>query len=217
MVASGNVYQSRQAMCGSLPGGLSPNNPGFKLNNPFTDGAQTMNYVTKFSLAGLFLAFALSGCGTTGDTGSGGAPVESRDSSQVVPVEAGNTQTRGLPRELTDPNSILSKRSVYFDLDKYNISEQYRVLVNAHAKFLTEHRQFRILIQGNTDERGSREYNLALGQKRAEAVRRALTLLGARDTQIEAVSLGEEKPACTAATEDCYAQNRRGDLQYPTR
>ncbi|GHT83237.1 peptidoglycan-associated lipoprotein [Betaproteobacteria bacterium] len=120
-------------------------------------------------------------------------------------------------KELDDPSSILYKRSVYFDFDRYDINPQYRPLVEAHASFLSKHPELSIQIAGNTDERGSREYNLALGQKRAEAVRRALVLLGARDSQIEAVSLGEEKPACTAATEECYAQNRRGDLQYPAK
>jgi peptidoglycan-associated lipoprotein len=72
----------------------------------------------------------------------------------------------------------------------------------------------KMLIQGNTDERGSREYNIALGQKRADAVRQALTLLGAKEVQIESVSLGEEKPRCTEATESCFAQNRRGDMLY---
>jgi peptidoglycan-associated lipoprotein len=115
---------------------------------------------------------------------------------------------------LTDPNSILSKRSVYFDFDRYDIRPEFRPLVEAHARFLVRHPERHIMIQGNTDERGSREYNLALGQKRADAVRRALTLLGARDSQIEAVSLGEEKPRCTEASESCYAENRRGDIRY---
>ena len=91
---------------------------------------------------------------------------------------------------------------------------EYKDLVTAHAKFLTENRQFKMLIQGNTDERGSREYNLALGQKRADALRKMLTLLGAKDEQIEAVSLGEEKPKSQGADEQSYAQNRRDDMLY---
>jgi peptidoglycan-associated lipoprotein len=99
-----------------------------------------------------------------------------------------------LPAVLTDPKSILSKRSVYFDYDSYEVKSEYKDLVTAHAKFLVENRQFKMLIQGNTDERGSREYNLALGQKRADAIRKMLMLLGAREEQLESVSLGEEKP-----------------------
>jgi peptidoglycan-associated lipoprotein len=72
----------------------------------------------------------------------------------------------------------------------------------------------KMLLQGNTDERGSREYNIALGQKRADVVKQALLLLGAKEAQIESVSLGEEKPRCTDASEDCYAENRRGDMLY---
>ncbi|MFN4063081.1 MAG: peptidoglycan-associated lipoprotein Pal, partial [Parazoarcus communis] len=115
---------------------------------------------------------------------------------------------------LTDPNNILSKRSVFFDFDSFVIKAEAKPLVEAHARFLVQNPQMKMLIQGNTDERGSREYNLALGQKRADAVRQALTLLGAKDSQIESVSLGEEKPRCTEATESCYAQNRRGDRLY---
>jgi peptidoglycan-associated lipoprotein len=87
-------------------------------------------------------------------------------------------------------------------------------VLGAHGKFLTANPKMKMLIQGNADERGSREYNLALGQKRADAVRKALTLLGAREDQLEAVSLGEEKPACSESSEDCWAKNRRGDMLY---
>ena len=91
---------------------------------------------------------------------------------------------------------------------------EYKDLVAAHAKFLANNRQFKMLIQGNTDERGSREYNLALGQKRADVVKQALMLLGAKEAQIESVSLGEEKPRCEDRTEACYGENRRGDMLY---
>ena len=87
-------------------------------------------------------------------------------------------------------------------------------MVAAHAKYLVTNKGFKVLIQGNTDERGSREYNLALGQKRADVVKQALMLLGAKESQIESVSLGEEKPRCEDRTENCYAENRRGDMLY---
>jgi peptidoglycan-associated lipoprotein len=115
---------------------------------------------------------------------------------------------------LKDPNNILSKRSVYFDYDKFDVKDEYRKLVEAHAQFLKANPSAKMLIQGNADERGSREYNVGLGQRRSDSVKKMLTLLGAREDQIESVSLGEEKPVCTQATEDCYAKNRRGDMLY---
>ena len=115
---------------------------------------------------------------------------------------------------LKDPRSPLSKRSVYFDYDSYVVKDEFQSLLTAHGKFLSANPKMKMLIQGNADERGSREYNLALGQKRAEAVRKALTLLGAKEDQLEAVSLGEEKPACSESSEDCWSKNRRGDMLY---
>jgi len=115
---------------------------------------------------------------------------------------------------LKDPNSILSKRSVFFDFDKYNIKDEFKSLMEAHGRYLAGHRDAKMLIQGNCDERGSREYNIALGQKRSDAMKKMLTLLGAQESQIESVSLGEEKPRCTDKTEECWAQNRRGDILY---
>jgi peptidoglycan-associated lipoprotein len=115
---------------------------------------------------------------------------------------------------LNDPNSPLAKRSIYFDFDSYAVKSDYQSLLAAHANYLKSHPQRHILIQGNTDERGTAEYNLALGQKRAEAVRRALSLLGVPDSQMEAVSLGKEKPQATGHDEDSWAQNRRADFVY---
>ncbi len=115
---------------------------------------------------------------------------------------------------LKDPRSPLSKRSVYFDFDSYVIKDEFQTLLTTHAKFLAANSSMKMLIQGNADERGSREYNLALAQKRADAVKKALALLGIAEGQMESVSLGEEKPACTESTEECWAQNRRGDMLY---
>jgi peptidoglycan-associated lipoprotein len=161
------------------------------------------------------LALLIAGCSSTPDAPEqSGAPVESRPGSGVATVTAGGVDGRNLPAILTDPKSILSKRSVYFDYDKYEVKAEYKDLVTAHAKFLADNRQFKMLIQGNTDERGSREYNLALGQKRADAVKKMLTLLGAREEQVESVSLGEEKPKNEGSNEAAWAENRRGDMLY---
>jgi len=126
------------------------------------------------------------------------------------------TQPRAdqVPNVLKDPNNILSKRSIYYDYDKYDVKEDYKALLQAHARYLTQNRNAKMLIQGNCDERGSREYNIALGQKRADGVKKLLLLMGAQENQLESVSLGEEKPRCTENTEACYAQNRRGDMLY---
>jgi peptidoglycan-associated lipoprotein len=115
---------------------------------------------------------------------------------------------------LTDPNNILSKRSVYFDFDKYDVKSEYRPLVEAHAKYLVEHPRTNITLQGNADERGSREYNLALGQKRAVAVKQVLNLLGVSDKQVETISFGEEKPKALGHDETAWSQNRRTDILY---
>jgi peptidoglycan-associated lipoprotein len=115
---------------------------------------------------------------------------------------------------LTDPNNILSKRSVYFDYDSFAVKNEYRATVQAHAQYLRDNAAAKVLLQGNADERGSREYNLALGQKRADSVRSAMTLSGAKDSQIEAVSLGEEKPRATGHDEASWTENRRTDIRY---
>ena len=156
-----------------------------------------------------------------------GAAVEDRKPGAVVnpgaqtnPLPGGQVArvdlTQGKPPAgysvLKDPKSILSKRSVYFDLDSFTINDEFKPLVEAHAKYLRENTGAKVLIQGNTDERGSREYNLALGQKRSDAMKRMLILLGAKEEQVESVSLGEEKPKAQGSTDEAYAENRRDDI-----
>lgn len=143
----------------------------------------------------------------------------STNASSSTNAQAGSLQSQvvdanGLPLILTNPASVLSERSIYFDLDRYDVRAEYRALLGEHAKFLKENPQFLMLIQGNTDERGSSEYNLSLGQKRANAVRRVLTLLGVDDAQLESVSLGKEKPRALGHNEAAWAENRRADLLY---
>ena len=161
------------------------------------------------------LAATLAACQNTPITDEqAGANVEGRDPSRVTRVDAGGLDANGLPRELTAPGSKLAQRSIYFDLDSYEVKGEYKDLVAAHAKYLNANRGFKVLLQGNTDERGSREYNLSLGQKRAEAVKRSLNLLGVRDDQIESVSLGEEKPKNPGHDDSAWAENRRADILY---
>ncbi|MBS1189992.1 MAG: OmpA/MotB [Rhodocyclaceae bacterium] len=160
------------------------------------------------------LAALLAGCGSTPTSETGGAPVEGRTPGGVTTVTAPEVSGSGLPAELTDPKSVLSKRSVYFDYDKYDVKNEFKDVVAAHAKFLVNNRQFKMLIQGNTDERGSHEYNLSLGQKRADAVKKSLLLLGAKEEQIESVSLGKEKPKAEGHDEAAWTENRRADMLY---
>lgn len=105
-------------------------------------------------------------------------------------------------------------RVVYFDFDSFVVKPDAQGLVDANARFIKADAARKVTIEGHTDERGGREYNLALGQKRAEAVRRSLTLLGVSDSQVEAVSFGEEKPASAGSNEDAYSQNRRAEISY---
>lgn len=145
--------------------------------------------------------------GTTGSTASTG--------------QAGQTTGQGTPRPPTGmeddlrSNPKLAKRSVYFDYDSNAVKDEYRGLVQDHSRYMTTAKKdSRIRIEGNADERGSREYNLALGQRRAEAVKRVMTVLGVSDGRIETISFGEEKPKSNGHDEASWAENRRADIRY---
>lgn len=135
------------------------------------------------------------------------APVAQPDTRKVEPVQAAVD-------ELDIPGGKLANRSVYFDFDSYVVREDGKDVVQNHSAYLVKNAQRTILIQGNTDERGGSEYNLALGQKRAEAVRKSMSALGVPEARMEAVSLGEEKPKATGSNEEAWAQNRRADIVY---
>jgi peptidoglycan-associated lipoprotein len=175
-------------------------------------------------LSALFVA-VLAGCGTSPTKEQEGASVEDRGKPLPSDAAAGKPKppaatTKPLvdkplaANPLKDPSSILSKRSVFFDYDSNVIKEEFKPLVTAHGQYLRTNPAAKMKIEGNADERGSREYNLALGQRRADAVRQALQILGARAEQVETVSFGEEKPRCTQSQESCWSQNRRGDIVY---
>ncbi len=115
---------------------------------------------------------------------------------------------------LRDPKNILSKRSIFFDFDSNLVKDEYKPVVAAHARYLQQNGGTKMRVEGNADDRGSREYNLALGQRRADAVKQMMQILGARADQVETVSFGEEKPRCNEAAESCWSQNRRGDIVY---
>jgi len=146
-----------------------------------------------------------------------GAPGGAATTGVTTPGVSGTATPGGggaLDPRLRDPRNILSKRLVYFDFDSFAVKEEYRPLVEAHAKYLQQNRSARVTLQGHADERGSREYNIALGQKRADAVKRMMTLLGATEMQIETVSFGKEKPTAVGHDETSWAQNRRVEIVY---
>ena len=162
------------------------------------------------------LALLMAACSSTPDsTDQTGAPVETRGGGPAVAtVTTGGVESGRLPAVLTDPKSILSKRSVFFDYDSYVVKDEYRALVDAHAKYLQANRGAKVTMQGHTDERGTREYNIALGQRRADAVKKMMLLLGATEMQIETVSFGEEKPRNPASGEAAWADNRRVEIVH---
>lgn len=190
---------------------------------------------TRILLTGMAAAalLTLSACGSTvsldDEAAKQGAPIENRGLTGAGSATAGAAGQDGVGRgplgptvnvdsnkdALNDPNGPLSKRSIYFDYDSFVIKDEFKGVIDAHAKYLNTHKNRKMVIQGNTDERGGREYNLALGQKRSEAVRKALASLGVADSQIEAVSFGEEKPKATGSDEASWAENRRADIVYP--
>ncbi|MEO5700914.1 MAG: peptidoglycan-associated lipoprotein Pal [Casimicrobiaceae bacterium] len=160
-------------------------------------------------------AGAGSGATTGGATGGGVSGSATGSGAGTTPGGAGAGVGAGAgAAALRDPNNILSKRSVYFDYDSDAVKDEYRSLIEAHARYLQQNRNTRITLQGNTDERGSREYNIALGQRRADAVRQLMRVLGASDAQIETVSFGEEKPKNPGHDESAWAANRRADIVY---
>lgn len=120
-------------------------------------------------------------------------------------------------KEHDDPASILAKRSIYFDFDQYTIKDEFRPLVEAHAKYLASHRDIKVYVTGNTDARGGREYNVALGQRRAESVHKVFSLYGVGENQVEAVSYGAEQPKAEGNNEAAWAENRRADIRYPSK
>jgi len=115
---------------------------------------------------------------------------------------------------LDDPKGALAGRSVYFAYDDFSVDPKYQPLIQAHGQYIGSHGAAQIRIEGNTDERGSREYNLSLGDKRAQIVAKQLVLMGAKQSQIEAVSYGEERPKAEGHDEAAYAENRRADIRY---
>ncbi|MES2017493.1 MAG: peptidoglycan-associated lipoprotein Pal [Pseudomonadota bacterium] len=167
------------------------------------------------SIALIFAAGLVSACSTpatVSDTKAAApAPLKAavvEDQRAIHPVQAVSVDP------LDDPRGALAKRSIYFDFDSYVLRNDGKNVVEIHAGYLGKNKNRKVLIQGNTDERGGTEYNLALGQKRAEAARKAMHALGVPDSQMEAVSLGEAKPKASGSGDAAWAENRRADIVY---
>jgi peptidoglycan-associated lipoprotein len=174
----------------------------------------------RVSILALAIAAAVSGCATTEsqDTNAAAPAPEARSgqpsaSSTTGTAKGGQVGSRGTGSSASSGNQRADlKRSVYFEYDKYDVKPEYRALVEEHARWLKANPKAKLVVEGNADERGSREYNVALGQRRAESVTKMLVLLGARADQIEAVSWGEEKPRSTGHDEGSWSENRRDDF-----
>ncbi|MEJ1959148.1 MAG: peptidoglycan-associated lipoprotein Pal [Nitrosomonadales bacterium] len=150
--------------------------------------------------------------GGSGGGASGGSSTGSAGSS-AGDATAGSAAAKVVD-PLNDPNSILAKRSVYYPFDVSAVQDADKPIVEAHAQYLSSHPDSKVQLEGNCDERGSDEYNLALGQRRADGVKKLLVAAGAQDSQIKTVSYGEEKPRATGHDEASWSQNRRTDLNY---
>jgi peptidoglycan-associated lipoprotein len=177
----------------------------------------------KLVLAIAAAAALAAGCTTTPEEQTpapvteAGKPGAVKPGAQVDSKPIARVDVTGKPAPSADPQvkqGALARRSIYYDLDQFDVRDEFRGLVESHAKYLRENPSARMLIQGNTDERGSREYNVGLGQRRSDGVKKMLILLGARENQIESVSLGEEKPQSDGHSEDAWSKNRRSDLLY---
>lgn len=174
-------------------------------------------------LAMLAVAAALAGCGSSVNVND--VPVESRNPTGGAGSTGGSTGTggtAGVPQSQVATVNVGAEtaaaaeragRVVYFDFDSFVVRDDGKPVVDAHAKALVANRARKLVVEGHTDERGGREYNLALGQKRSEAVVKAMTLLGAADNQLEAVSFGKERPAAAGSDEAAWAKNRRAELK----
>ena len=137
--------------------------------------------------------------------------------AKSAPMAASKVESVVVPPYLDPTNALAKERSFYFDYDNFAVKSEYSRQLELHGKFLASNPKVSIKVEGNADERGSSEYNLALGQKRAAAVVTALKVYGANDAQMEAVSWGREKPKATGHDEASWAQNRRADLIYPSK
>lgn len=166
-------------------------------------------------LMGVVAAVLLTACASTGGSGgqegAGAAAGGAGSGAEAYPAgSSGGVQGQGVEGQA----GLLAKRTIYFDFDKSTINPEYQNIVAAHAAYLSAHPKLTVTLEGNTDERGSREYNIGLGERRADAVKQMLLVQGVSASQIHTISYGEERPVCTAHDESCWRLNRRVDIVY---
>lgn len=175
----------------------------------------------KHLLLALGAAVLMAGCGSAVKLDS--VPVEDKSGTTISQegaeglgsaVGKGGVTSVDIGKSAQQAALPAGPRIVYFDYDSFVIKQEFQSVIEAHARYIKADKSRKVAIEGHTDERGGREYNLALGQKRAEAVRSALGLLGVVDSQVEAVSFGKEKPAVQGIDEDAMAKNRRAEISY---
>lgn len=150
------------------------------------------------------------------DPSDTGPTAEEREAAETAGAGEGEGFD-GHPLDDPDPDNPLSQKVIHFDLDSSNIKSEYRPVVEAHGEYLASNRGARVTLEGHADERGSREYNLGLGERRADSVAELLRALGASEDQITRVSYGEEQPVATCHDEECWSQNRRVEIIYTDR
>ena len=174
-----------------------------------------MKIVWRLTLA-MIIAMALAACQTT-------PKAEPEPAPEPAPTTDVDTKAAPDPHDYTDsrnfdnPESLLSKRVIYFDFDKSTVRPEYRGIVSAHAAYAAAHSSARVTLEGHADERGTREYNLGLAERRGNAVMGLMSAQGARGSQLVVVSYGEERPTCRVSDEHCWSQNRRVEVVYTAR
>lgn len=184
---------------------------GAKINNSQNkDADKASKSANSSSSSAGAVASSSSNAANNGNVGTATASnlPDAKQPTAAAPVNAPTAADAGMAGPAN------AAKVIYFDYDSYIVKPEFQAVIEAHAQFLKSSQRARVSLEGHTDERGSREYNLALGQKRADAVRQSLTLLGVSAAQIESVSFGEEKPAVAGSDEAAYAKNRRAEFFY---
>ena len=176
-----------------------------------------MNTTWRFLLALVFVV-SISACKTTEpETDTTADTTEPEPAAEVTTAAAPDPRDYTDARNFDNSESLLSKRVIYFDFDKSEVKSEYRSIVAAHAAYVSAHGSARVTLEGHADERGTREYNLGLGERRGNAISGLLSAAGAMGSQLETVSYGEERPVCRVSDENCWWQNRRVEIVYTAR
>lgn len=176
-----------------------------------------MNTTWRFLLA-LVFAVSISACKTTEpETDTAPEVTEPEPATEVTTAAAIDPRDYTDARNFDNSESLLSKRVIYFDFDKSEVKSEYRSIVAAHAAYVSAHGSARVTLEGHADERGTREYNLGLGERRGNAISGLLSAAGAMGSQLDTVSYGEERPVCRVSDENCWWQNRRVEIVYTAR